>query len=68
MLYVTERATFALVREGVALAEVAPGVDVRRDVLERIDFTPMIGELRTYPKSILRFRAASDRDLPMRCS
>ena len=28
--------------EGLALTEVAPGVDVRRDVLERMDFAPLM--------------------------
>ncbi len=39
---VTERAVFELSREGLVLTEVAPGVDVRRDVLERMGFAPLI--------------------------
>ena len=39
---VTERAVFRLTPQGVVLAEVAPGVDVRRDVLERMGFEPLI--------------------------
>ena len=46
-LYVTERAVFRLTKEGVVLTEVAPGVDIRRDVLERMQFTP---EVPTEPK------------------
>ncbi|MGE0331802.1 MAG: acyl CoA:acetate/3-ketoacid CoA transferase [Ramlibacter sp.] len=42
VLYVTERAVFELTDEGVVLTEVAPGVDVRRDVLERMDFTALV--------------------------
>lgn len=44
VLYVTERAVFRLTPEGVALAEVAPGIDVRRDVLERMQFAPILPE------------------------
>lgn len=36
--YVTERAVFSLRPGGLVLEEIAPGVDVKRDVLERIPF------------------------------
>jgi acyl CoA:acetate/3-ketoacid CoA transferase len=41
-VYVTERAVFELTAEGLVLTEVAPGIDVRRDVLERMAFRPVI--------------------------
>lgn len=42
VLYVTERAVFELTPQGMVLAEVAPGVDVRRDILERMAFRPLV--------------------------
>jgi Acyl CoA:acetate/3-ketoacid CoA transferase len=42
VLYVTERAVFRLEPGGVALTEVAPGVDVERDVLARMGFAPRV--------------------------
>ena len=46
--YVTERAVFALEDDGLVLGEVAPGIDVERDVLGRMGFRPRVAEgLRT---------------------
>ena len=42
VLYVTERCVFRLVPEGLELAEVAPGVDIARDILPAMDFAPII--------------------------
>ncbi len=42
VVYVTERAVFRLVADGVELIEVADGIDIRRDILERMDFTPVV--------------------------
>ncbi|QGZ64289.1 acyl CoA:acetate/3-ketoacid CoA transferase [Paraburkholderia acidisoli] len=40
--YVTERAVFRLTAEGIELIEVAPGVDIQRDILDRMAFTPIV--------------------------
>jgi acyl CoA:acetate/3-ketoacid CoA transferase len=42
VLYVTERAVFRLDPDGVALIEVTPGVDLQRDVLDRMGFRPLV--------------------------
>ncbi|NRR30101.1 malonate decarboxylase subunit alpha [Oxalobacteraceae bacterium] len=41
-LFVTERCVFRLVPGGLELIEVAPGIDVERDILARMDFKPAI--------------------------
>jgi propionate CoA-transferase len=40
--YVTERAVFKLTKGGVVLTEVAPGVDVEKDVLAKMEFRPIL--------------------------
>lgn len=45
-LYVTERAVFRLQGKGLELIEVAPGIDVQRDVLDRMEFRPIITSIR----------------------
>lgn len=42
VLYVTERCVFKLTPEGLELIEVAPGIDVERDILAQMDFKPVI--------------------------
>ena len=44
MLYVTERAVFKLIEEGVVLIEVAKGVDIQKDILDQMEFVPRIAE------------------------
>ncbi len=43
VLYITERCVFALRPAGLALVEVYPGVDKRRDILDRLPF-PVLDE------------------------
>ena len=42
VLYVTERCVLARTRDGVELVEVAPGIDVERDILAQMDFEPIV--------------------------
>ena len=42
VIYVTERAVFALKADGVHLIEVAPGIDVETQVLAQMDFEPIV--------------------------
>ena len=42
VIYVTERAVFELRPAGVTLIEVRQGADIHRDVLQRMQFTPIV--------------------------
>jgi propionate CoA-transferase len=54
VLYVTERASFELTAEGVALIEVAPGIDLQRDVLDRMAFRPIVRDVGCYADEVMR--------------
>lgn len=52
VVYVTERAVFRLTAEGVELTEVAPGIDIRTDILERMRFQPIVRQPRPMPAHV----------------
>ncbi len=44
VVFITERAVFTLTEEGVVLTEAAPGVDVKKDIIDQMGFEPIISE------------------------
>ena len=63
VLYVTERCVFRLVPEGLELTEIAPGVDLERDILAHMDFAPVIrGTPRLMDARIFRHEPMGLRD------
>lgn len=53
VMYVTERAVFRLSTDGLVLEEVAPGINLQSDVLDRMGFAPALrGAPATIPSEI----------------
>ncbi len=53
ILYVTERAVFELIDGEVTLVEIAPGIDLEKDILPHMDFKPRISpDLKLMPEEI----------------
>ncbi|MGH1441495.1 MAG: acyl CoA:acetate/3-ketoacid CoA transferase [Cellvibrionaceae bacterium] len=50
--YVTERCVFKLRFNGLELTEVAPGIDIEKDILAHMDFKPIINRPRTMDRAI----------------
>jgi propionate CoA-transferase len=42
ILFVTERAVFKLTDSGMELIETAPGIDLKKDILEQMEFKPLM--------------------------
>ncbi|MBF0436620.1 MAG: acyl CoA:acetate/3-ketoacid CoA transferase [Magnetococcales bacterium] len=72
--FVTERCVFRRGRRGLVLTEVAPGIDIERDILAHMDFTPIIREPVTMDPRIFREQPMNleanllNLDLPERVS
>jgi len=52
--YVTERCVFRLAHDGLRLTEVAPGVDLERDVLRHLPFRPFVDSPALMDAAIFR--------------
>ncbi|MEC5319613.1 acyl CoA:acetate/3-ketoacid CoA transferase [Brenneria populi subsp. brevivirga] len=65
--YITERAVFTLKEDGLHLIEIAPGVDLEKDILSQMDFKPIIsGDLklmdeRMFYDSVMGFVLPEDK-------
>ena len=70
VLYVTERCVFRLCPQGLELIEIAPGIDLQKDILDRMDFVPVMhGEPALMDERIFREEAMKLRpamlEMPM---
>jgi propionate CoA-transferase len=63
---VTERCVFRLMVQGLALIEIAPGIDLQRDILDQMDFAPQVSadlklmDARIFAPPAMGWRAAPD--------
>lgn len=64
VLYITERCVFELTPAGLVLSEIAPGVDLQRDILDRMDFMPL---MPTAPK-LMEARIFAELPMHLRTS
>lgn len=53
VLIITERAVFELTKGGLQLLEIAPGIDLKKDVLDQMEFEPMISKELRFMKTEL---------------
>lgn len=69
VLFVTERAVFRLTDRGMELIEIAPGIDLKKDVLEQMEFTPLVSpnlslmDERIYSLGLMHIAAQCNKDM-----
>jgi propionate CoA-transferase len=44
VMYITERAVFVLTVEGLVLTEIAPGIDLQKDIFNKMEFMPVVSD------------------------
>jgi propionate CoA-transferase len=55
VLYITERCVFRLILEGLEVIEIAPGIDLERDILGQMRFRPVVSsQLKLMDERIFR--------------
>jgi propionate CoA-transferase len=57
VLYVTERAVFRLSPDGLELIEVAPGIDLEREILAQMAFRPIMRSVGVMPRHLFQERS-----------
>ena len=62
VLYITERCVFRLCKEGLELIEIAPGVDLERDILAHMVFRPVMPG----PPALMDARIFNDAPMNLR--
>ena len=65
ILYVTERAVFKLTAEGLELIEIAPGVDLEKDILAHMAFKPIMKDVKLMDERIFRDELIGLKDIVM---
>ncbi|MBA2880360.1 propionate CoA-transferase [Desulfosalsimonas propionicica] len=62
VLYITERCVFRLTAKGMELVEIAPGVDLEKDILAHMDFEPIMD----HKPEIMDLRIFSDQAMDLK--
>jgi propionate CoA-transferase len=64
--YITERGVFRLTAAGLELIEIAPGIDLQRDILDQMAFQPQIApDLRLMDAAIFQVATMGLREQPI---
>lgn len=56
VLFVTERAVLRLTADGLELTEIAPGIDLERDVLAHMGFRPLVRDVKLMDAGLFQAR------------
>ena len=62
ILYITERAVFRLTESGIVLEEVAPGIDIDKDIISKMGFMPIVGSTKEMDERIFNDGKMDVRD------
>lgn len=62
VIYVTERCVFVLREDGLELTEIAPGIDMQKDILNQLPFKPNVYDVKPMASVLFQPEAMGLRD------
>ena len=63
ILYITERAVFKMEKDGIHLVEIAPGIDMQKDILDQMEFKPIANNVKHMLPELFKDQCMNLKDI-----
>jgi len=63
ILYITERAVFKMEEDGIHLIEIAPGIDMQKDIFDQMEFKPIANNVKHMLPELFKNQCMNLKDI-----